>query len=574
MKSQVKLLVMLMESLSIDYDCAISSRDVSELKKRATNEGLPFIASILPTLDDTLLEGLSCGEIRSNPNFPAKRGDSRPKFLNGLWSKVFTSDGSLIPSPCKTSIFAIRQISRAFKKVFEVCSDEKVDIQMESFKETDRHLPVHLQDGLVGRVNSILHGKWLYEMSRQETFHFGHGPGAVAERLDSVARWDFPTVSESQASRFDMSDFFVNYEEDWPCAVVPYQVGRVVAVPKTFDKPRLISIEPASAIFTQKGVLSFMDKHMVRIPQINMRSQERNRRLAQLGSLDGGLSTIDLSEASDRVSIALLREVFRLTPSALDLLLAVRTPAVDAGGEVVHLNKFASMGCALTFPVQMLVFRSIIIAAMCEQDGDTSTGAIQRCGLRPDVGVFGDDIIVPTHYASSVMQRLEALGLKVNFSKSFTTGLFRESCGGDFYMGTGVKPVYMRRMPPANRHDVDSIVSYAATSHLFAEIGLDHIAAYLSSLVQELIGTCPEGDGAISVSHPLPSKTRYNARLQRQEVLANVSLPKRYKTRATDRARLAAALHSAGREVIDPIRLTHHGRPTRAFISRRWVGRH
>lgn len=574
MKSQVKLLVVLMESLSIDYGCAISSRDVSELKKRAENEGLYFISSVLPTLDDTLISGLSSGKVGINPNFPASKRTGLPKFLSGLWQKIFLSDGTLMSSPCKTSIFAIRQISRAYKKVFEVCSEDRVLAAMQQFIKTDRELPESLDDGLVGRVNATLHGKWLWRVSRSETFPFSHGPGAVAERLDSVARWDFPSVSQDLAARFDMSDFFVHYEEDWPCPVLPYQVGRVVAVPKTFDKPRLISIEPASAIYAQKGVLAALDSHMRNIPQINMRDQSRNRELARIGSIDGGLSTIDLSEASDRVSMALVREVFRLTPSALELFLQVRTPAVDVNGELLHLKKFASMGCALTFPIQMLVFRSIIIAAMCEHDGDTSADAIRACGRRPDVGVFGDDIIVPTRYASPVMQRLEALGLRVNVDKSFTTGLFRESCGGDFYGGTSVKPVYLRRQPPANRHDVDSIVSHAATSHLFWEIGMDEAAVAVSNLVQDLIGSCPSGDGAISVSNPWISTSRYNPRLQRIEVHANVSVPIRYRTAGNERATLAAALHSAGRQVIDPLRLTHHGRPTRAFISRRWVGRH
>lgn len=573
MKSQVKLLVSIMSSLRHDWDCAISSRDVMELSKRATMEGLPYISSTLPTIDDHLLRWLSTG----HATFSDMDSRSRPypRFLSGLWEKVFYEDGSLRPHPCKRSIFAIRQISRAFKKVFEVCSDDKVESSMTHFIETDGSLPTEFVETPLRRVNAVLHGRELFKISQKGTFNFSHGPGATAERLDSVARWDFPTVSPGQARRFDMSDYFRTYTEDWPVPVRE-QVGRVVAVPKTFDKPRLISIEPASAIYTQKGILSDLDDWMRNVPQINMRDQSRNRSLALEGSKDGGLSTIDLSEASDRVSVALVREVFSLSGDFFDLIMAARTGIVDVNGRTLRLRKFASMGCALTFPIQMLVFRTIIISAMCEHDRDMSRDNILRHGRSRDVGVFGDDIIVPTRYAQPVMSALKRYGLVVNEAKSFTTGLFRESCGGDYFGGTSVKPVYLRRQPPTNRHDVDAIVSYAATSILFSEIGLDGAAKHLSSMVEELIGPSPEAAGGIAVSHPTMSKERYNVALQRHEVLANISIPRRKRVSASDEAVLAAALHAAGTSVgsYDPLRLTHHGRPTSAFISRRWAPQH
>lgn len=589
MKSQIKLLVSVVESLIDDWGCTISSRDVAELTERAEREGFAFLASTLPTMDDQLLAGLSTGNLDKNPRFQSlKKGSPVPKLLNGLWLGIFEECGALRHSPNKDAIFALRQITRLFKKVFEVCEESKVDAAITRFIETDGDLPDRVDDILVGRVNAVLHGRALFAISTRDSYKFAHGPGATAERLDSVARWDFPSVSTYLASRFDIADFFPFYAEDWPCTVTDEQVGRVVAVPKNYDKPRLISIEPASAIYAQKGVLAALDKWMVTIPQINMRDQSRNNSLALLGSKDGGLSTIDLSEASDRVSLALIDAVFRLTPSFHDLILGLRTRAVDTGQGVLPLRKYASMGCALTFPVQMLVFRSIIIAAMCELDGDTSTENIRAWGRRSDVGVFGDDIIVPTPYVSSVMQRLEDLGLRVNTDKSFFTGLFRESCGGDYYDGTSVKPVYIRQQPPANRHDVKAISSYAATSLLFEELGLSGAAKHLSGIVEGLIGPSPAGDGAIAVSHPSDARTRYNKRLQRVEVLANVASPKRKVAFGSDYARLAQSLHLCGVDEVsepapwdkhfdrvdlstDPLRLTHHGRPTSAFISRRWV---
>jgi hypothetical protein len=55
--------------------------------------------------------------------------------------------------------------------------------------------------------------------------------------------------------------------------------------------------------------------------------------------------------------------------------------------------------------------------------------------------VFGDDILVPTAIAPSVMEDLETFGLRVNRLKTFVHGHFRESCGVDAFNGINVTPV-------------------------------------------------------------------------------------------------------------------------------------
>jgi len=56
------------------------------------------------------------------------------------------------------------------------------------------------------------------------------------------------------------------------------------------------------------------------------------------------------------------------------------------------------------------------------------------------VSVTGDDTIVPSSCYKDVAKALEAVSLKVNLGKSFVHGFFRESCGGDFFMGHDVTP--------------------------------------------------------------------------------------------------------------------------------------
>jgi hypothetical protein len=79
--------------------------------------------------------------------------------------------------------------------------------------------------------------------------------------------------------------------------------------------------------------------------------------MAKEGSVSGEIATIDLSDASDRVSLALVEELFGFNPGFLRFLKLSRSPFAQLpGGELVLLNKFASMGSALTFPVEAMVF--------------------------------------------------------------------------------------------------------------------------------------------------------------------------------------------------------------------------
>jgi hypothetical protein len=60
--------------------------------------------------------------------------------------------------------------------------------------------------------------------------------------------------------------------------------------------------------------------------------------------------------------------------------------------------------------------------------------------------VFGDDIIVDSRVYSRICKMLNVLGFAVNTNKSFNEGLFRESCGHDYYCGQNVRGVYIKRL--------------------------------------------------------------------------------------------------------------------------------
>lgn len=124
------------------------------------------------------------------------------------------------------------------------------------------------------------------------------------------------------------------------------------------------------------------------------------------------------------------------------------TKADVFGHGVMPLAKFASMGSALCFPVEAMVFTTIIFLAL-ERKANTRFTRKDVLSFAGQVRVYGDDIIVPVDCVDPVVDLLEAFGLKVNKSKSFWNGKFRESCGGDYYDGTWVTPVRVRRRVPA-----------------------------------------------------------------------------------------------------------------------------
>ena len=163
---------------------------------------------------------------------------------------------------------------------------------------------------------------------------------------------------------------------------------------------------------------------------IDLSSQERNKNLARIGSLTKALATLDLSSASDMISIEL---VYHLLPIEWVFFLKYfRTPVVEYQGNRHVLEKFSSMGNGFTFPLESLIFYALAISCVEEKE------------LFDCVSVYGDDIIIPVKYYDTLVQVLTCCGFSVNKSKSFKNGPFRESCGGDYYEGIDIRPVYLK----------------------------------------------------------------------------------------------------------------------------------
>jgi hypothetical protein len=277
--------------------------------------------------------------------------------------------------------------------------------------------------------------------------------------------------------------------------------NRLSFVPKTTDISRTICTEPNLNMLFQKGIGAYLEHQLLRRWKISMSFQQGwNRRLARLGSVDGSFGTIDLSSASDSVSLGLLREL--LPPYVYRWLVDTRSPSVTLpGGQEVELHMVSSMGNAFTFPLQTILFASIVVASyrtmgILRQRSHFSDQRFEvppPCSsTRANFGVFGDDIIVRKDSYDFVSRALELFGFRVNADKSFNTGYFRESCGGDYYHGYDIRGVYMKHL--STSADVYSIINRLVRWSARSGILLHRTIRYLMEQVDFLPVPWDAGD--------------------------------------------------------------------------------
>lgn len=201
-------------------------------------------------------------------------------------------------------------------------------------------------------------------------------------------------------------------------------------VPKTAKTHRSIAVEPLLNSFLQKGIDVAIRRRLKRWGYDLSLGQSRNAWLARQGSIDQSLGTLDLTSASDCISIALCR---LLLPGAwFDLLNRTRSPSYSYRGKTYCYEKFTSMGNGFCFPLETLIFAAAVRQAIAESGCDDRTHA-----------VYGDDLIVPAAAFDRCVTLLRFLGFVPNPAKSFNSGPFRESCGADWYEGQDVRPVYL-----------------------------------------------------------------------------------------------------------------------------------
>lgn len=212
--------------------------------------------------------------------------------------------------------------------------------------------------------------------------------------------------------------------------------SKMSTVPKNEETERTIAIEPSGNMALQLAVGSYLEDVLRGVGLDIRRQQLVNRDLAMRGSLDGSLSTLDLSSASDRITPALCKQL--LPPDVYRFLMRIRSPKTIINGDLHDLKMISTMGNGFTFPLMTLLILSICYAVMLRHGGRFNFVDYRF------VSVFGDDIVVPRFVTDDVVSELELAGFAVNRSKSYMSGPFRESCGGDYVNGYDCTPFYVK----------------------------------------------------------------------------------------------------------------------------------
>jgi len=523
-------------------------RDKQRLDSAIDCHGVQFALITMPSACKLFDKSLADG--RLSPfhlnNFGVDKTGIIPRLFRGLFLRVFDRQGDLLASPDTRAIQYIRQLLGVAKRMRIACDDVDIRKAVEHLIETDTAIASSSFNWLeewsdeeieqIGQqtFNSLLTGSPMPLMrasgltTPSEVYANGHhglldnvqlvadiiasnlgvfdpsqwrfrqGPGAVSDQTYDSYKYEFSVWPERLETSFPYAEFAVanwacveesrSYEGRWDREIP----ARLIAVPKTLDKPRLIASEPVSHQWCQQSIRSyFYDRTRNSLLGwfVDYTNQTLSGDLALKASIDGCLSTVDLSEASDRISLPVVERLFRHNASLLRALRSSRSAYLRQdihpnAPKFLKLRKYSTMGNATTFPVQSTLFTVLALACTLYTDGvKPSMKAIAR--LRGQVRVFGDDIVIPTRAVGQLLELLPALGLKVNVDKTFYTGRFRESCGVDAYAGVNIAPARVLDVPEKARPG--SIVSTVDVHNNFLSKGLFHTAAFLRKRVPPMI---------------------------------------------------------------------------------------
>lgn len=370
-----------------------------------------------------------------------------------------------------------------------------------------------------------------------------HGPGAVSDLRSGNSKYSFPTWPEKLESMFPLAEYAFANLGIWAMAVsenskaiagfsLHEPPAKLIAVPKTQKAPRLIASEPTSHQWAQQSLNAFLRSMTGASPiseSVHFRDQTENQRFALNASATGTHATIDLSSASDRLSLFVVERFFRRNYRLLEAIHACRTRWLvntvdESQTKYIVLRKLAAQGAAFTFPTQTIVYATVAIGVMLHDLGLNVTPSNIRAMAR-EVRVFGDDIVVPIGVWETVANTLNVLGFEVNQAKTYGIGKFRESCGCDAYDGVDVTPAYY--LQAYDRSRAASVASVVECSNNFHRKGFWHSAYWLKSTLPEWVlknlPTVSTESGTFGlqsfcgndISH---LKMRYNVHLQIDEV--------------------------------------------------------
>jgi len=295
-----------------------------------------------------------------------------------------------------------------------------------------------------GYVDQILGDFTSLEICERATFGKKSSVGIPMRKACEGERYEAPiTGSDAQIEWFD------KYFGAWNRPALEYAKSRAhlrkkdlyrsvdileaVLVPKTWKSLRMIMPNTTIGTLYSSGLGRTLEERLRCFGYDIRKLQPVHGELAKIGSITGSLVTADQSMASDNITVQLIDEVFPYRWA--QALKFGRIEEITLNGVRTFTPTFSTMGIGFTFPLQTLVFLSLLLAIR------------DHCGLDEHtvISVFGDDLIYDYRMHETVMSVFPAIGLLINADKTFADGKFRESCGYDYYAGADVRPFLLGR---------------------------------------------------------------------------------------------------------------------------------
>jgi hypothetical protein len=460
-------------------------QDVTYLIRRIREEGSNFFLQTLPVLGKEFERSLITGEALKPPYGWKLTQKGRPVFLSHLIDKLWDDEGR--PLECMDAhgpeaFRAIRQVTMLYSKVV-VDSSGKEEEVLKSFKERiTGESGIRIPSDLANEARRLLRVLFypdgqLHPMlvDYQRRTWGRHGPGAVAGGEKGVEKWSpdwWPGLPRDLFSWEPASCYKpVRVHDRQPPA-------RVITVPKDFRGPRVICIEPKEQQFAQQGLMSVLYGLLM---QASLTCGDIDFVDSSLGarmSSADGYSTIDLKDASDHIHIELIRLLF---PRHLyKLLTRFRTRELIISGERCKSRCFATMGSAVCFPVETLVFWVLARAQMnlIKDSWPQRSRKYLKAGLR----VFGDDVVCPIWAYDAITEAYQSCGFVINTAKSCHMTPVRESCGAYTVLKRDCTVVRPRMMGVSDQRSWCAALDYAIEA---SNKGLHALSAHYLDLMND-----------------------------------------------------------------------------------------
>jgi len=509
-----------LRALFIDFARSLPSYshwecDLNYLLSRFDKEGNQFLFMTLPLLGKAIEKALISNEALQTPlGWRLHKGTRLPLLCFQCFKTLFTDEGHHLfcngfepTNEARVSVFYLRQIFLLYSKV-ETSHNSAQELEaVKGFKDRSTHQwhpdfsNENLRDTLrLSRelLNRVFGGTspTLTRLHRFRKDPWGrHGPGAVSGSEHGREKWDhlwwpgLPTELFMWAPGSAIPGGF-------PLKVQPS--ARVVTVPKDFRGPRVICVEPKENQFAQQGLMELLYAHLQEHFLTRSSIQFEDVHPSRCLCFDRNVTTIDLKDASDTVSLRLARLI--LPEWIFELVTRYRTRSVTFDGDTWNTTCLASMGNATCFPLETLIFWVIARSTMFLIRN--SWPRHKRRSLNTTLRVFGDDIIVPSWAGDSVMDSLTACGLIVNNTKTCHLSPVKESCGEWTYHSQSSCIV---KCKSAAVTDHRSWLQFREYISQFTKLGCFATAASMSDLCE--------------AQYPVSRfKTRYNGLLQRMEI--------------------------------------------------------